>query len=271
MRSVGAFQIVGRAIHRPGQYPRHHNNYMQLFLFSGINSLMIAITITVFNLLPNWFSRNATVLGKTLWLQLHLWILKGIILQKLHLELHFKSVGNLNCNHFGADSTLGPAQTYKIWRVPNPPGASPLVAESAPGRSSQSCVTGGQQPMGNPYRLLCHFFCTPGNPCATPIVTRGVTCLCGRFGYFFVFFCSGRRRGGPRRRGGCSPGLEGLRGREGVCRELRNFLWFFFFFSGPKCPPRLRLLFLPRWFCQRSPAFWTQKLGKSRRISAKIG
>ena len=26
------------------------------------------------------------------------------MLQKLHLQLHFKSVRNLNCNHFGADS-----------------------------------------------------------------------------------------------------------------------------------------------------------------------
>ena len=40
------------------------------------------------------------------------------------------------------------------WRVPNPPGANPLVAERAPWRSSQSCVTGGQQPIGNPYRFL---------------------------------------------------------------------------------------------------------------------
>ena len=54
-----------------------------------------------------------------------------------------------------------------------PPGANPLVAERAPWRSSQSCVRGGQQPIGNPYRFLSHFLCTPGNPCATPIVTRG--------------------------------------------------------------------------------------------------
>ena len=36
-----------------------------------------------------------------------------------------------------------------------PPGANPLVvAERTPRRSSQSCVTGGQQPIGNPYRFL---------------------------------------------------------------------------------------------------------------------
>ena len=29
----------------------------------------------------------------------------------------------------------------KVWRVPNPPGANPLLAERAPLRSSQSCVT----------------------------------------------------------------------------------------------------------------------------------
>ena len=40
------------------------------------------------------------------------------------------------------------------WRVPNPPGANPLVAERAGGRSSQSCVTEGQQTVGNPYRFL---------------------------------------------------------------------------------------------------------------------
>ena len=57
--------------------------------------------------------------------------------------------------------------------VPNPPGANPLVAERAPWRSSQSCVTEGQQPIGNPYRFNSHFFCTPGNLCATLIVTRG--------------------------------------------------------------------------------------------------
>ena len=52
--------------------------------------------------------------------------------------------------------------------VPNP-----LVAERASWRSSQSCVIGGQQPIGNPYRFLSHFFCIPGNPCATRRVTRG--------------------------------------------------------------------------------------------------
>ena len=55
------------------------------------------------------------------------------------------------------------------WRVPNPP----LVAERAPWRSSQFGVAGSQQPIGNPYRFLSHFFCTPGDPRATPIVTCG--------------------------------------------------------------------------------------------------
>ena len=45
--------------------------------------------------------------------------------------------------------------TQSVWRVPNPPGANPLLAERAPWRSSQSCVTeGGQQPIGNPYSFL---------------------------------------------------------------------------------------------------------------------
>ena len=58
------------------------------------------------------------------------------------------------------------------WRAPNPPGANPLVAERAPWRSSQSCVTGGRQPIGNPYRFLS-FLLRTLQPCATPIVTRG--------------------------------------------------------------------------------------------------
>ena len=53
------------------------------------------------------------------------------------------------------------------------PGANHLIAERAPWRFSQSCATGGQQPIGNPYRFVSHFFCTPGNPFATPTVTRG--------------------------------------------------------------------------------------------------
>ena len=40
------------------------------------------------------------------------------------------------------------------WRVPHPPRANPLVAERAPWRSLQSCVTGRRQPIGNSYRFL---------------------------------------------------------------------------------------------------------------------
>ena len=58
-----------------------------------------------------------------------------------------------------------------FWRVPNPPGANPLVAERAPWRSSQSCVTGSQQPIGNPYRFLS-FLLHTRQPCATLILTR---------------------------------------------------------------------------------------------------
>ena len=54
-----------------------------------------------------------------------------------------------------ADSRVGSGgPVLNNWRVPNPPGANPLVAERAPWRSSQSCVTGGEQPIGNPYRFL---------------------------------------------------------------------------------------------------------------------
>ena len=56
--------------------------------------------------------------------------------------------------------------------MPSLPGANPLVAERASWRSSQSRVSGDQQPIGNPYRFLS--FCAHlATPCATPIVTRG--------------------------------------------------------------------------------------------------
>ena len=83
---------------------------------------------------------------------------EGILLQKHRdrngkcIAILFKSIGvrgrreiSYHAIRFASDLD---------WRVPNPPGASPLVAERAPWRSSQSCVTGGQQPIGNPYRLL---------------------------------------------------------------------------------------------------------------------
>ena len=58
------------------------------------------------------------------------------------------------------------------WRVPNPPGANPLVAERVPWRSSQSGVAGGQQPIGNPYRFLS-FLLHTWQSRETPMVTRG--------------------------------------------------------------------------------------------------
>ena len=61
---------------------------------------------------------------------------------------------------------------YFHWRVPNPPGANPLVAERAPWRSSQSCVTRGQQPIGNPYRFLSFLLHTWQPLCDPPTVTR---------------------------------------------------------------------------------------------------
>ena len=87
--------------------------------------------------------------------------------------------------------------------------------------------------------------------------------LGGRLGYFLVFSARGGGRGSLRRRegggvgfflkipgGGVSRRGEGPRGREGVCGELGN--WGggggglnFFFFSGPKCPPSLKMLSAP--------------------------
>ena len=59
----------------------------------------------------------------------------------------------------GRDVPDVPHTDHQIQRVPNPPGANPLVAERATWRSSQSCVTGGQQPVGNPclevFAVLC--------------------------------------------------------------------------------------------------------------------
>ena len=53
----------------------------------------------------------------------------------------------------------------KTWRVPNPPGANPLVTERARWRSSPSCVTGGQHPIGNPYRFLSFLLHNWQPPC----------------------------------------------------------------------------------------------------------
>ena len=46
------------------------------------------------------------------------------ILQKLHLQLHFLSVRNLNCNHVGADSNQGKINQgippkNQPWKRPN--------------------------------------------------------------------------------------------------------------------------------------------------------
>ena len=66
---------------------------------------------------------------------------------------------------------IGPKRSPSLdsWCVPNPPCANPLVAERATWRSSQSCVTGGQQPFGNPYGFLLHTW----QPLCDPMVTRG--------------------------------------------------------------------------------------------------
>ena len=93
-----------------------------------------------------------------------------------HQELlHFSRINSARIQKCNCNCNLQENYFPKTnWRVPNPPGANALVAGRAPlvqWRSSQSCVTGGQQPIGNPYRFI--FFSTPGNPCATPIVSRG--------------------------------------------------------------------------------------------------
>ena len=68
-----------------------------------------------------------------------------------------------------SEAVLQENAVFACWRVPNPPGANPLVAERAPWRSSQFCVTGGQQPIGNPYRFLSFLL----QHLSTPIVTCG--------------------------------------------------------------------------------------------------
>ena len=83
------------------------------------------------------------------------------------------------------------------WRVPKTPGANPRVAERAAWRSSQSCVTRGSAAYNRKSLQiqLSHFFCTPGNPCATPIVTCGE----GSFSY------QGVSTRGVRHSPGCYP------------------------------------------------------------------
>ena len=73
------------------------------------------------------------------------------------------------------------------WRVPNPPGTNPLVAERAPG-GLRSLVRQGVSSLLEIPTNSCHFFRTPGNPCATPTVTRGE----GSFSYQGVSTSGGR-------------------------------------------------------------------------------
>ena len=56
--------------------------------------------------------------------------------------------------------------------MPNPRVANPRVAERAPWRSTKRGVAGVCSLIEMPTDS-CHFFCTPGNPCVTPLVTRG--------------------------------------------------------------------------------------------------
>ena len=59
-------------------------------------------------------------------------------------------------------------------RVPNPPGANPLVAERAP--LEVFAILSDREGVSSLLEIptdSCHFFCTLGNPCVTPIVTRG--------------------------------------------------------------------------------------------------
>ena len=62
-------------------------------------------------------------------------------------------LGNYLCIGFVPGGSF-PFPRDGFWRLPNPPGANPLEAERALWWSSQSCVTRGQQPIGNPYRFL---------------------------------------------------------------------------------------------------------------------
>ena len=80
-----------------------------------------------------------------------LWGILKVKIEKFQARLKFSSeIGNFKrkleilkrSSEIDFFSRFGPSA--------NPPGANPLAAERAPWRSSQSCVTGGQQPIGNP-------------------------------------------------------------------------------------------------------------------------
>ena len=58
------------------------------------------------------------------------------------------------------------------WRVPNPPGANPWWLKG-PFGGLRSLVWQGVSSLLKIPTDSCHFVCTPGNPRATPIVTRG--------------------------------------------------------------------------------------------------
>ena len=70
-------------------YPRHQNDYMQLFWFSGINFLKITNTITFFQSLAELILEKCNSSWKNLWLQLHLEFQEELISQKMTLPITF--------------------------------------------------------------------------------------------------------------------------------------------------------------------------------------
>ena len=58
------------------------------------------------------------------------------------------------------------------WLVPNPPGANPPGSWKAPLEVFAVLCDRGSAAYWKSPTHSCHFFCTPGNPCATLIVTH---------------------------------------------------------------------------------------------------
>ena len=105
---------------------RHFKNVISWFsVFLLVSSVFFQIAIIIKMIICNYFYRELIFWRLLLQLQLQLhfsslaelilakcnssWgnlLITNYVLQELHLQLHFLSVGNLNCNHFGADSNV---------------------------------------------------------------------------------------------------------------------------------------------------------------------
>ena len=86
------------------RYPRHQNDYMQLFVFGNYFTEHYNYNYVFESLAEIILEKYSSSCGKPSDYNSILEFQEEFILQTLHLQLNFSSVRNISCNHFGADS-----------------------------------------------------------------------------------------------------------------------------------------------------------------------